>query len=425
MANKSALFATVVLALFAAATPINYAEGVAVPFKKRSSLTLPNGVFDHDKAVVSITLTKNKHRQNLINLQNNLGKDALPEGAKVLPLAAIPREVGERLEKRQSESLTDENNDEEWAGAISIGTPNQDFLVDFDTGSSDLWVASSSCNDSICQSKKKYDAKSSSTSHAESGTFSIHYGDGSTVSGPIVTDDVSVAGIVSKGQYFSPVTTLSASFGQSPIDGLLGLAFPSISNLKQSPFFQNAVSQGSVKTNSFGFKLAQSGSELYLGGANSNLFTGPVESHSLSPSKGFWQIGNADIAVNGHKATSGFDTIIDSGTTIIYGPPGAVSQVYSQIPGSTLFDQQNGLYSFPCKSMPKVSFNWGGKDWEISAANFNMGETQSGSGQCVGALAQGDLGLGTNVWLLGDSFMKNVYTVFDLGSSSVGFATLA
>ena len=34
-----------------------------------------------------------------------------------------------------------------------------------------------------------------------------------------------------KNQYFSPVTTLSSSFAGDPIDGLLGLAYPAISNL--------------------------------------------------------------------------------------------------------------------------------------------------------------------------------------------------
>ena len=57
--------------------------------------------------------------------------------------------------------------------------------------------------------------------------------------------------------------------------------------------------------------------------------------------------------------------------------------------------------------------------------SFNLGETSTGSGKCVGALAGQDLGLGNNVWLLGDSFMKNVYTAFSFDDDAVGFAELA
>ena len=58
-------------------------------------------------------------------------------------------------------------------------------------------------------------------------------------------------------------------------------------------------------------------------------------------------------------------------------------------------------------------------------SSFNLGKVSSGSQYCVGALAGQDLGLGSNVWLLGDSFMKNVYTVFSFDQNSVGFATLS
>ena len=57
--------------------------------------------------------------------------------------------------------------------------------------------------------------------------------------------------------------------------------------------------------------------------------------------------------------------------------------------------------------------------------SFSLGETESGSGKCVGALAGQDLGLGDDVWLLGDSFMKNVYTAFSFDDNTVGFASLS
>jgi len=55
------------------------------------------------------------------------------QGAQILPLATLPASVQERMEKRQSEALTDEDSDVEWAGTISIGTPAQNFLIDFDS----------------------------------------------------------------------------------------------------------------------------------------------------------------------------------------------------------------------------------------------------------------------------------------------------
>ncbi|KAM6489787.1 acid protease [Amanita muscaria] len=418
MFRNYALLIAVTFAIFAATSPVPQPEGVAIPIHRRTTLTLPNGVFNHEKVILSTIRTVNKYRQNLINLKNNLGEDALPEGAEILPLAKIPDNLLHLLEKRQSESLTDQS-DVQWAGNISIGTPGQTFLIDFDTGSAELWVPSSSCTDSACSAKNKYNAGSSSTSQPKSGSFSIIYVGSSQVPGPVYTETVTVAGITAKGQYFSPVTTMSGDFATGQFDGVLGLAFPALSNLNQNPFFNTAFSQGAVASNSFGFKLAASGSELYLGGANSNLYSGSIESHSISSSSsGVWQIGGASISVNGNQVVSGFETTIDSGTTIMYGSPSDVKTFYSKVPGSTLFD-----FNRMATTRSRATL-WGGKNWAISSFIFVLGETQEGSGQCVGALSGRDLGLSANVWLLGDRFMKNVYIVFDFGSNTVGFATL-
>src|SRR6266550_9619580 len=54
-------------------------SGATIPLPTRSGLTRANGVFDYEKAVHSIAVTKNKHRQNMINLERNRGKDAFAE----------------------------------------------------------------------------------------------------------------------------------------------------------------------------------------------------------------------------------------------------------------------------------------------------------------------------------------------------------
>jgi cathepsin D len=105
------------------------------------------------------------------------------------------------------------------------------------------------------------------------------------------------------------------------MDGILGMAFPALSQLHKDPFFVTANSQGSIEDGEFGFYLASSpsGSELFLGGTNSALYTGSIEYHSIvEDPTGFWQIGNASIASGSITAVFGFDTIIDSGTTLMY-----------------------------------------------------------------------------------------------------------
>ena len=118
------------------------------------------------------------------NLLANTG--SLPEGWTIKDFRTAPASHEKR--STASEALTEEDNGREWAGPISIGTPGQSFRIDFDTGSSDLWVPSSSCTSDACNGKNEYNSSASSTSSLKDGTFVIQYGDHATVSGPIYTD---------------------------------------------------------------------------------------------------------------------------------------------------------------------------------------------------------------------------------------------
>jgi len=55
----------------------------------------------------------------------------------------------------------------------------------------------------------------------------------------------------------------------------MGMAFQSISEFNAPPVFQTLVSEGKASSSSFGFKLASSGSELFLGGVDNSLVSGP------------------------------------------------------------------------------------------------------------------------------------------------------
>ncbi|KAJ3806810.1 acid protease [Lentinula aff. lateritia] len=404
--------------------------GISIPIRKRSGLANPSGVFDVDKARVDVIMTINKHRRNMMNYLNTQG--SLPAGFELEPLLTLPVNLVETLTgpsiiKRQAVPLTDENNGELWDGQISIGSNDQKFIIDFDTGSSDLWVPSINCTASTCSSKHKYDPSASSSSEAQDGSFNIQYGDGSTVSGSIYTDGVTIAGISVTGQHFAAVTNLSNSVAQTSFDGILGMGYSTLSNLGAPTFFETAVKQGVVASPEFSFFLSANGSELYLGGTNSQLYTGDIEFHDVNTSPGYWKISGGSVGVPSNAGVvSGIDTVVDSGTTLIYGPPNDVKNLWAAVPGAAAYDAEPGFYTYPCNQTLGVSFSWGGKNWSIPDEHMSTGFAD-GSGQtCVGAIiGQNIFGSSSPTWLVGDTFMKGVYSVFNLGNNQLGFAQLA
>jgi len=54
----------------------------------------------------------------------------------------------------------------------------------------------------------------------------------------------------------------------------MGMGFQSISVYNAPPPFQTLMSEGVVSKSVFGFKLSDSGAELFLGGVNTDLYTG-------------------------------------------------------------------------------------------------------------------------------------------------------
>ncbi|KAF8593697.1 acid protease [Ceratobasidium sp. AG-I] len=402
--------AAAIAASVVSATPV--ADGskiLTIPLHKRGTPLSKDGKIVASALARQVVKVQKKYARGNAAYKKNTGLD-LFKGVHA-------------VEKRQAEPLVDEEDDLLWAGTITIGTPGQSFLIDFDTGSADLWVPSSSCTSSGCSPHKKYTASSSSTSTKKTGTFSISYGDGSTASGPIYTDTVTVAGLSATSQYFSPVTSESSSFSSDPEDGILGLAFSSISAIGQPTLIETLYSQGKISSPTFAFRLATSGSELYLGGVDTAKYTGTITYAALT-SKTYW-LTTGSSSVGSTLGYSGA-MIIDSGTTIIVGPTSTVATWWSKVPNyaacSTSVCGTTGYYTYLCASPPTVSFTFNGKSFTIPSADFNLGTADNAGTRCVGAIV-GTSGVPDNAWIVGDTLMKQTYTIFDETNSRVGFAT--
>jgi len=84
-----------------------------------------------------------------------------------------------------------------------------------------------------------------------------------------------------------------------------------------------------------------------------------------------------------------------------------------------------------CSTTVTVTISFGGTSWEISPLDMNLGtiSVASTSQMCAGGIF--DLGttvgagVGVPSWIVGDTFLKNVYSVFRANPAAVGFAQLA
>ncbi|KAG6855081.1 hypothetical protein C0991_006010 [Blastosporella zonata] len=131
-----------------------------------------------------------------------------------------------------------------WQGTISVGTPPVDFAVQGDIFSDTVNIANL--------------------------TVILRF--------QIIGTNANVVPIQATDQAVGAATQYSAGFAKAefPPDGLMGMAFPEISDFGANPVFQSLVAQNQTTAAQFSFKLSATQSELLLGGVNTALINGPV-----------------------------------------------------------------------------------------------------------------------------------------------------
>ena len=127
--------------------------------------------------------------------------------------------------------------------------------------------------------------------------------------------------------------------------------------------------------------------------------------------------------VDGAAAGGQVSTIIDTGTSLIIGNPVYITGIYSLISGSKSIS--GGAWQVPCNTNQTVSFVYQGQSFAIPAEAFAIPAADLGVTSvdgCIGAFIADARYPGL---LVGDSFLRGVYAVFDVGNARVGFANRA
>ncbi|KAI7853131.1 aspartic peptidase domain-containing protein [Circinella umbellata] len=355
------------------------------------------------------------------------------------------------------------NVDVEYVGLLQIGTPPQSFNVDFDTGSSDIWVPSQRCqrcgdhpffsesNSSTFTLAPENNTTSSSpttspmnsmegnnantTLNNRTDTWTLQYGDGSAVQGTKGYDDLTVGNLTAKHQLFGLADKVSAQFATDPeLDGIFGLGFSKLSLMgSKRSFVENLKYQGVIKNAVVSFHLGQSdhGGQMLIGATDPSLYQGNFTYLNVTNDR-YWEVPFNGIKIGNRTIMSGVGTIIDTGTTLIVVPPSMSHAIHMAIPGAE-YNKSFG-WQVPCEQTRQqnnhskttttlqnndVIFRLGDHEFPVPQRDLIREKSNPGNKTlCYSGIADAPIPM----VIMGDTFLRNYYSVFDYDNKRVGFA---
>lgn len=270
-------------------------------------------------------------------------------------------------------------------------------------------------------------SKSSTFKNSAGSSWKISYGDQSSASGSVGTDNVTIGGLTIKSQAVELAKTLSAQFQQGTGDGLLGLAFGTINTVKPGPVktpVENMIAQSDIPQNMelFTAKLGSwrdanepdKGESFYtFGYIDQATITASGQEPYYTPidnSQGFWSFDSASATVNGTSIDrTGNTAIADTGTTLALVDDATCQAIYDAIPGAT-YDQASQGYIFPDNTteanLPVVTFAVGGKQFAVQKEDLGFAVAKAGF-VYGGIQSRGNM----TSDILGDTFLKGIYAV--------------
>ncbi|RAL13337.1 pepsin-like aspartic protease [Aspergillus homomorphus CBS 101889] len=322
------------------------------------------------------------------------------------------------------------NNEVDYTMTLNLGTPKQQVEVILDTGSSDLWV--NAHNSTSNNPYGDFDASSSSTYKYVNDDFRIEYVDGSAAIGDYVTDTAS----------FGNVTLTNFQFGvaekSSTQQGVLGIGYASsefaelIDHEEYANLPEALVNQGYIQSTAYSLWLddidAGKGTILF-GGINTAKYIGSLHALPIQAEQG--EYTELTVSLSGvHVTKSGKEisinntalpvpVVLDSGTSLTYLPTGTALDIMNAV-GAVYYESQ-GLAVLSCDKADtdyEIVFAFSGFNLSINLGDLLV---ESAFGYCAFGIAP-EIPGSDGVYLLGDTFLRSAYVVYDLANNEIHLA---
>lgn len=239
----------------------------------------------------------------------------------------------------------------------------------------------------------------------------------------------------------------SATFEPTGVDGIFGLASPVTSSWgAQSPLIEWLQQNNFYKA--FAMCLKSEGGSMVLGvNDHSNpdvAFTptvvnkGQIIYYPVNLTD--FKVGGTSLGISSDNLNSQYGALVDSGTTLMLFPDVVFAALKTsfqnlcssyQLPGICGASQGQSLFDGTCVPMtdqdrsnfPTLSFNVDqvSIDLPVTPATYLISQTGTGADDVTWCLGIQSSPAGQGVTILGDTFMRGLYVVFDQESGSVGF----
>ncbi|OAX82431.1 hypothetical protein ACJ72_03211 [Emergomyces africanus] len=315
--------------------------------------------------------------------------------------------------------------DIEYLSPVNVAGKTMNLALD--TGSADLWVFSSQ-QPLAERASHDYYTPSPGTLPLSGFSWEVYYGDGSVAKGNVYIDTISIGDVVSPLQSIQACQKVSETFiFDSNVDGILGLAFPSVNNVrpeKQLGFFDNVKDTLPEPLFAVCLKKNQPGT-FDFGFIDENKYDGDI-TYTPVLKGGFWSITATGYAVgNSTSNNTPIKGFLDTGTTMVLLPEPVVIDYYSKIPGSTTTaghpnDVLNG-WIFPCNTtIPPFSLIVENDYLATIPPEHIILQPYFGCGDSL--MCFGSIQAAIHEVVFGDVLFKSQYVVFDTVGPRVGFA---